>query len=103
MYNGAVIWSPASHSHHSSPHTSHTDQTWQYVLEMNGEWRDKTEVDSRKDGNTGGNLIFASAGLRWGYGDWATHLSLVTPLYKNLNGVQSEPDWRLSTGVSLAF
>jgi hypothetical protein len=29
MYNGAVIWSPASHSHHGNAHTSHTDQTWQ--------------------------------------------------------------------------
>ena len=73
------------------------------MLEVNGEWRDKTEVGGGKDGNTGGNVIFASAGLRWGYGDWATHLSIATPVYEDLNGTQSEPEWRLSTGISLFF
>lgn len=103
MYNAAIIWSPASHSHHGDAPSSHTDQTWQLVLEMNGEWRDKTEVDSHKDRNTGGNVIFATAGLRWGFGAWSTHIALAAPVHKDFNGKQSEPDWRLSSGVSLAF
>lgn len=103
MYNGALIWSPASHSHHGDPHSSHTDQSWQFVLELNGEWRDKTEVDGDKDKNTGGNVIFATAGLRWGFGAWSTHIALATPVHKDFNGTQSEPDWRLSSGISLAF
>jgi hypothetical protein len=105
MYNAAVLWSPTSHSHshHGNASTGHTEHAWQYVLEMNGEWHDKTEISGSKDDNTGGDVIFASAGLRWSYSDWGTHFSLATPLYKNLNGVQSEPDWLLSTGVSMAF
>lgn len=103
MYNAAVIWSPASHSHHGDAHASHIDQSWQFVLELNGEWRDKTDVDGDSDRNTGGNVIFGTTGLRWGYGAWSTHLSLAAPLHTDFNGEQSEPDWRLSTGVSLAF
>lgn len=103
MYNAAILWTPTSHSHHSGDSTSHTEHAWQYVLELNGEWHDKTEVSGSKDDNNGGDVIFAAAGLRWSVGDWGTHISLGTPIYKNLNGVQSEPDWQLSTGVSLAF
>lgn len=103
MYNAAVMWSPSHHSHHGSAGTGHTEQSWQYILEMNGEWRDKTDIDGGKDDNTGGDVIFASAGVRWSYGEWGTHISAGTPLYKNLNGIQSEPDWQLSTGISMAF
>jgi hypothetical protein len=103
MYNGAVIWTPASHSHHGDAHSSHVDQTWQFVLEVNGEWRDKTEVDGASDKNTGGNVIFGTAGVRWGYGDWSTHLAFAAPFYEDFNGTQSEPEWRLSTGISMAF
>jgi hypothetical protein len=105
MYNAAMLWSPNSHSHNHRGAASHhhPEQAWQFVLEMNGEWHDKTEVSGSKDDNTGGDVIFASAGLRWSYGDWGTHLSVGTPVYKNLNGIQSEPDWQLSTGVSIAF
>lgn len=103
MYNAAIVWSPASHSHHGDAHANHIDQSWQFVLELNGEWRDKTELDGSNDRNTGGNVIFGTAGLRWGYSAWSTFLSLATPMHTNFNGVQSEPDWRFSTGVSLAF
>ncbi len=103
MYNAAVLWVPANHSHHSDTSTSHTEQTWLYVLELNGEWHDNTEIDGSDEDNTGGDVIFASAGLRWGFGDWGTHLSVGLPLYKDLNGTQSEPDWLLSGGVSMAF
>lgn len=105
MYNAAVLWSPTSHSHNHHGAASHhpTEQAWQYVLELNGEWHDRTEVSGSKDDNTGGDVIFAAAGLRWSVGDWGTHLSMGTPVYNNLNGTQSEPDWRLSTGVSIAF
>ena len=79
------------------------DQTWQFVLEVNGEWRDKTEVDGASDKNTGGNVVFGTAGVRWGYGDWSTHLAFAAPIYEDFNGTQSEPEWRLSTGISMAF
>jgi Putative MetA-pathway of phenol degradation len=109
MYNAAVLWSPASHSHshHSidqdTDNNHHPKDSWQYVLELNGEWHDRTGVSGSKDDNTGGDVIFASAGLRWSFGNLGTHISLGTPLYRNLNGIQSEPDWQLSTGVSMAF
>jgi hypothetical protein len=103
MYNVAVVWSPVSHSHRGDALADHIDQSWQAVLELNGEWRDNTEVDGSSDKNTGGNAIFGTAGLRWGLGVWSTYLSLAAPLHTDFNGVQSKPDWRFSTGVSVAF
>jgi hypothetical protein len=73
------------------------------VLELTGEWHDRTEVDGRKDDNTGGDVTFASTGLGWSYVSWGTHISVGTPLYKNLNGIQNEPDWQLSTGISMGL
>ncbi len=103
LYNAAFILDPADHSHHGGAPTDHVDQNWQYVVELNGEWRGETEVDDVEDANTGGNVIFASAGLRWSYGLWGIHLSVATPILEDLNGVQSEPDWRMSTGISYSF
>ena len=104
LYNVALLWSPsnASHSHHEGTGAGHMHSVWQYVLELNGEWRDATDIDGSQEDNTSGDVIFTSAGLRWSYGNWGTHLLLGLPVYKNLNGEQSEPDWLLSTGVSMA-
>jgi hypothetical protein len=100
MYNAAVVWSPPPHTHHVH---AHTDQRWQLVLELNGEWRDKTQVNSVKDNNTGGNVIFATVGLRWNIADWSTQIALAAPIHEDFNGIQSEPEWRLSSGIAFAF
>ena len=65
MYNAALTWLPVRHDDHGHQHFRHIDQSWRIVMELNGEWRDKTAIDGDDERNTGGNVIFATAGLRW--------------------------------------
>jgi hypothetical protein len=102
QYNAAVVWSPAPQTHDDHAH-SHSDQNWLLVLELNGEWRGKTQVDKEKDRNTGGNAIFATAGRRWSIGDWSTQIALAAPVLKDFNGIQSELNWRFSSEIAFAF
>ena len=89
-----------SHSHHD--HGPHAE--WDAVLELNGEWRDKVDIDNADDNNTGGHVLFIAPGVRYGAaGGWAAALSLGVPVINNLNGTQSEPDWRVIGNIGYAF
>jgi len=73
------------------------------VLELNGEWHGRQETAGVKDENSGGNTIYVSPGLRLSIDQWSGFVSVGIPVVKDLNGIQAEPDWRISTGASLAF
>lgn len=89
-----------SHRHHD--HGPHAE--WDAVLELNGEWRDKVDIDGADDNNTGGHVLFIAPGVRYGSsGSWAAALSVGVPLINHLNGIQSEPDWRVIGNVGFAF
>lgn len=86
-----------SHSHHSHGLLSTTT----LVMELNGEWRDKVDIDGMDADNTGGNLVYFSLGLRTALPDmWSVSLSAGVPVVENLNGIQAEPEWR--TNLTLA-
>lgn len=55
------------------------------------------------DDNTGGNTVFISPGLRLSNGNWSGYASVGIPIVTDLNGIQSDPEWRLTAGSSLAF
>ncbi len=72
-------------------------------MELNGEWHGKQETAGFTDENSGGNTIYVSPGLRLSIDQWSGFVSVGLPVVKDLNGIQAEPDWRVSTGASLAF
>ncbi len=75
-----------------------------FIVELNGDWREKVEIGGESDGNTGGNIVYLSAGGRVGWGDgWSASLSAGIPIIENLNGIQSEPQVRGLAAVSKAF
>ena len=55
------------------------------------------------DDNSGGNTIYFSPGLRLSIDHWSGFFSVGIPVVNDLNGIQAEPDWRISTGASVAF
>lgn len=74
------------------------------VLEANGEWRAKEEVDNDKDGNSGGNVVYLSPGIRLsGKSNWSLFGSVGLPVIKNFNGDQTEPDYRIIGGLAYGF
>jgi hypothetical protein len=73
------------------------------VLELNGEWHDKQEIAGVKDPNSGGNVVYLSPGVRLSQDKWSGFVSIGVPVINDMNGVQAEPDWRLFSGVAVAF
>lgn len=102
MFNGA-----GSHQHGSSAHHATHSETGglalDLVLELNGEWQDKQESDGEVDENSGGHALYVSPGLRLAQDTWSAFASVGIPVVNELNGLQAESDWRLTTGVSLGF
>jgi hypothetical protein len=77
---------------------------WDVVLELNGEWREKLEIAGDVDGNSGGNVLFLSPGVRLTVSERvALALSFGIPIATALNGAQVEPDYRIVSGVSVSF
>jgi len=91
-----------AHTHNHEEEASH-GATLDLVLELNGEWHGKQETAGVEDENSGGNAIYVSPGLRLSNDQWSGFVSVGIPVVKDLNGIQAEPDWRISTGASLAF
>ncbi len=71
--------------------------------QLNGEWHDKQESAGEVDANSGGSALFASPGLRLSVDTWSSYATVGIPVVTDYNGIQSEPDWRISAGSSVAF
>jgi hypothetical protein len=72
-------------------------------LGLNGEWMGKVETAGEVNGNTGGNVVFLTPGVKLTVDNWAAYVNAGIPIACDLNGIQSDPDWRLATGVSVRF
>jgi hypothetical protein len=101
MYHGGPKGRSPTHSHDEP--VSPAGPALDLVLELNGEWHDKQTEAGVKDPNSGGNVIYLSPGLRLSMDKWSGFVSVGIPVVKDLNGLQSEPDVRVTTGISLTF
>jgi hypothetical protein len=99
MYHGG----PGSHSHGHKEAPVPSGPALDLVLELNGEWHDKQEIAGVKDPNSGGNVVYLSPGVRLSQDKWSGFVSIGVPVINDMNGVQAEPDWRLFSGVAVAF
>ena len=120
-YNGAVTYRlkgadvEASHDgalrHHSHNGRSHHHDhamspkglVIDAVLELNGEWQAKQTISGVDDPNSGGNVVFLSPGMRIASNRWSGFVSVGLPIVNDLNGLQSEPTYRLFGGVLVGF
>jgi hypothetical protein len=73
------------------------------TLELNGEWHAKEQTAGVKDDNSGGNTVFLAPGIRVVYGKGSGFLSVGVPIVNNQNGLQSKPEFRVLSGLALAF
>ena len=54
--------------------------------------------------HTGGHTLYISPGVRVGISHtWSLYTSFGIPIINDLNGVQSEPDYRIFAGISKSF
>ncbi|MCZ6802581.1 MAG: hypothetical protein O7D86_01225 [Proteobacteria bacterium] len=74
------------------------------VLELNGDYRERVEISNVADSNTGGHTLYISPGIRIGVAhNWSIYSSLGIPIVNDLGGIQSEPDLRITAGISTLF
>ena len=72
-------------------------------LALNGEWQDKVNVAGEREENTGGHVLYVTPGLKLTIDRYSGFVNFAIPVERDLNGIQADPDWRLSTGVSVDF
>jgi hypothetical protein len=98
---------PHSHyrgqSHHHEHDMSPRGLVIDAVLELNGEWQAKQTISGASDPNSGGNVVFLSPGMRIASNRWSGFVTVGLPIINDLNGVQSEPTYRLFGGVLVGF
>ena len=73
------------------------------VLEFNGQVHDKQVQAGVMDDNSGGHTLLISPGLRLSYGNVSAFASAGIAIINDFNGIQPDNDWRLTTGMMVAF
>jgi len=95
------------HHDHDEGEDEHMDSLIEYldlILELNGDLRDKLSVDDMKNFNHGGHLLYLSPGIKLGLGHhWTLYTSVGIPVFEGLYGIQSEPEYRVISGLSYVF
>lgn len=92
-YNAALSYSPCQ-----------GPLAWDLILELNGEYKQRQETAGIKDPNSGGNVILISPGttITW-QKRWSGFLSIGVPVEQDLNGIQTDLNYRMLAGLSAAF
>ena len=80
------------------------DLDWSLVLELNGFWQEKVELDGLKDDNHGGFNLFVSPGVKLGINENIySSLSVGLPLIGDLNGLQPNTNLTLLGSINFVF
>ena len=102
-----IVTAPEHHDHDADEDEEQTEFPVEYVdliLELNGDLRDEPRTRDIEDENHGGHLLYLSPGIKLGLGHrWTFYTSAGIPIVKVLNGIQSEPDYRIIGGLSYVF
>jgi hypothetical protein len=99
MYHGA---GGMKDHHHEAP-ASPPGPALDWVLELNGEWHNRENVGGEREKNSGGNVVFLSPGLRLSFDKVSSFVSVGIPIINNMNGIQADADYRITTGLAFSF
>jgi len=112
FYNFALSWSPGP-AQAAGLQASSNINPWTFVLEFNGEWRDKQTRHSWRDQSfpgawrdpdSGGHVLYFSPGVRYAGGpNWNIGLSFGAPIIADVNSYQVEPDYRIINRINFTF
>ena len=116
-YNAALSYRLGGGEHHHD-HEDHGDHdnhqatenreyghaSWDLILELNGEHRQRESIAGMSDSHSGGNVVYLSPGVRFTSADkWAAFASVGVPVIDNTNGIQTDISYRVIAGVGFAF
>lgn len=78
--------------------------SWDLVLEANGEWKQKEEINGSKDKNSGSHVLYISPGMRIRLNNAVSaFISVGIPVIQDMNGIQSETNFRTLFGLSVGL
>lgn len=101
-YNFAASYSVIGN--HSMSLMKQSDFGLDVVMEINGEWRDYEETRGIRDGNSGGNVVYFSPGIRFKAKNLINAgISVGIPFIQDMNGNQTEPDFRIIGNIGFSF
>jgi len=104
FYNLGLVYGLSGGHEEAHRGHDHSHLKWDLMLELNGEYREKNDVDGENDVNTGGDVIFLSPGVRVSSSDqWSLFVSVGKSVYDDFNGRQTDVDYRLVGGLGFAF
>ena len=101
--NAGALLQPMYHGAGSAKDHHHEEPALDLVLELNGEWHDKEEVAGEREKNSGGNVVFFSPGMRLSFDRWSSFVSFGVPIINNMNGIQADADYRITSGIAVSF
>jgi hypothetical protein len=92
------------HDHHQHAHKGNIIDYIDLVVELNGDSRQRVNIGGESEEHSGGHSLYLSPGIRVGLGHSVSLFTSVgIPIVNDLNGLQSEPDYRVIGGVSFIF
>jgi len=92
------------HDHHQHAHQGNIIDYVDLVVELNGDSRQRVSIGGDSEEHSGGHSLYLSPGLRVGLGHSVSLFTSVgIPIVNDLNGLQSEPDFRVIGGASVTF
>ncbi len=81
------------------PQYYRSDTLW--MVELNTETTQRSKQNNSPLADTGGSEIFISPGVIWSYRNTTVKGGVQLPVYQNLNGAQTPPDYRLKLALEL--
>lgn len=105
MFHGAHAHAHGDDGHvHSHTHDEEASgPALDLILELNGQWHEKQVTNNDTNENSGASTIFISPGLRLTIDGVSGFASVGIPVLNDFNGIQPDNDWRVTTGVMVAF
>ncbi len=79
--------------------TNYNEPDTVWLLELNGEYGQRAELDGTRLQNTGGTELFLSPGIFWTSRNFAIKAGVQIPIYSDLNGTQDASDYRAKVVV----
>jgi hypothetical protein len=73
------------------------------ILELNGEHDARERIAGVVNDNSGGHVLYLSPGIRASYGQFSAFASVGIPIINEMNGLQSEPEYRVVGGLGYSF
>ena len=83
--------------------TGESDFSFSLLLELNGSYKQRSESEGSRVGNSGGISLLISPGAQLQFKRVILEVSVQLPLIQNLNGDQLETDVVVATGVRFFF